>query len=209
MKSLPLVLAVALIAVPRSRAADPVPLQAVASARSVEEPQGTDRQTDDAAGWIQTYPYLIPIAICDPYSNHFNRGDGARITMVRGTAPTFMAGGHYLIEGVYKLKSMPWAKLVAVVTEPSGYASPWVPAQQSKIFAGNGHFQLQFPVSVMGHLHLSLYPPGGGKSHGQLNFQDARFHSSSGGGTIFYVPHKPEPESPFGFHPPEPDWGTP
>ena len=170
MNHAPFVMSVALIVASVARADEPSP-PAPGSAEYIAQMHTADEKANVAAGLDSDYPFEIPTVA----SNRFAEGDGLLITTVRGTEPTFVVGGRYLFEGVYKLSNLPKANLMAFVTN-QGFASRTrdEPAQHCLITAPNGHFALQLPVGWQGSIRIAFYPVPRGQVAGGLYLQDAR-----------------------------------
>jgi hypothetical protein len=170
MKYATILLSAALMIANVGRAGEPAP-PAPGSAEYMAQIHAADEKANLADGLVSGYPFEIPTVA----SNRFAEGDGLLITTVRGTQPTFAVGGRYLIEGVYKLSTLPRALLLTFVTTPglSGFTQD-EPAQRCRIKGPNGHFVLQLPVGRPGLIRLAIYPLPHGEFAGGLYLQDAR-----------------------------------
>lgn len=106
-----------------------------------------------------SHPHLLQVEIGD---SDFRGGDSLQITEVRGTHPTYVPGGEYVVSGTYVLNSTQEARLLlATTTSNTRNSGPIDPNQRLQLKAGTGSFKLTHKMPAAGYPHLTFYGSSG------------------------------------------------
>jgi hypothetical protein len=115
-------------------------------------------------GWSP--PAVQPVAVPFQIGNAgFAPGDAIDITAITGDRPGIEVGGHYHVEGTWKLASRD-AGLAALFSTNGEITG----AHGLQVRRGAGTFAFDVTVEREGYLHVSFYPEPQGTSFGGLYF---------------------------------------